>query len=879
MSRFNAKMNELAESIKGKNPDVSGKLSITGMIDAVNGITISDGSSVALSGVTATANDVLASVKFMDKTGTLKSGVIQTVTLEKSGNTVSVKKGYVAADSSITIESGSGDGGTGTGGVELYRCISYDNGKAIPAYDNLSVTGNTAEVNGTYTKNDAALTPKYAKWSKGNIEFAYNALENCWVLYDKTTNPAGTKSASLFYADAPYLTNSTGMPGDPYRWQDIESDTPNVTKVLTDSMCNKNYIWSSSNYHIMYIQLYLTAGVEYTIGLHYPAYHYYGMDYNLYRADDLYDGRLSYSSTSLSIGDITFEMGRKYTVSESGVYILCAYCTGGDVTAPDFMLGVDKSVAIPANPAQSPAEVAAWTAGNGSGSLKVSKVSVAERPATGVKVWSGAKATQADDFTWSYADTVTTGMTVIGLEPVVGKTYSDDTTIEVAQTYSIKPPTVDSTELMVCLVHFDGDSRTFVDATETCIVSVGNQAGITHDAAKFGEGCWEGNYLNPPEGGVNVSMLPLLDAFTIEWWEWYRGNVEFGGAVMAVMDYDSWEWKFLNGVNLLPGHPLYKKQEWFHHAFVREKGSSVVTEYISGIPVATHSWEGLLGGSDTVWFGAGGVYGQNHNNRGDELAVFSYARYHGAFTPNNAPYPNINSGLNVDPEEREVAVSGLTGIHLANKRSYALLNQESEGTDRVWITADGKWRICYDNNMEGEWIITDREPDMDGNYTVIARLPIEYDENDEPLPSEPIGNPNWKDAVTGAKVNVIRLRDPEPNDQKWGFPTKFYLTGCAVEGINGEYTFMRNVIRIGTPGAISGYWELDGWQGPNGYIIHSLLTFETLTFYTEYIVHKDNPLVHLYQCSIWDMITPGHKWGCMAGVEPAPVISLTKPLI
>ena len=74
MSLFDDKMNELAEAIKSKNPDVSGKLSIAGMIDAVDGITISDGSSVDVSGVTATPATVLDTVKFVDKDGTYRPG-------------------------------------------------------------------------------------------------------------------------------------------------------------------------------------------------------------------------------------------------------------------------------------------------------------------------------------------------------------------------------------------------------------------------------------------------------------------------------------------------------------------------------------------------------------------------------------------------------------------------------------------------------------------------------------------------------------------------------------------------------------------------------------------------------------------------------------
>lgn len=874
MATINEKMTGLANAIRSKT-GVSSALSIDGMTAAVEGITTGGSGGADVSGVTATPDDVLASAKFVDKTGTLKSGTIQTVTLTRNGNTVSVQKGYVAENASITIESS----GSSTCGVELYRCVSYDNGGVIPAYSNIVLSGSTADVNGTYTRSDATTPNKYAKWIKGVREVYYNSMDKCWVVNDTSANPTGVKSGSLYYADAPYLSVSNGTPADPYTWDSVQSDTPCITKWLTNAMCCKYNLQNSTEYNCLYIQLYMEAGIEYQIGRKYPEDYYYGVTLELYDTTNPYGGYIRdiSGSSAFTVGDIEFTTVNKYKVDNTGMYLLCvkAYSSGYSMT--DVILGFDHNMDIPSTQADSPFDVASWTAGTGSGSITVAKVEVAERPATGIKVWSGAKASQADDYTWEYADTATTGLSVIGLEPAVGKTYSADTTVEVAQVYSLKPPTVDSTDLMVCLAHFDGNYKTFVDATESCIVEVGNQAAITHEVSKFGAGCWEGNYLNPPEGGVNVSMLPLLDAFTIEWWQWYRGTVKFGGAVMAVMD-DSWEWKFLNGVSLLPGHPLYKKQEWFHHAFVREKGSSTVTEYISGIPVATHTWEGLLGGASAVWFGAGGSYGANHNNRGDELAVFSYAKYHGAFTPNDAPYPNINSGLNIDTEEREVAVEGLTGIHLANKRSYALLDQEATGTDRVWITADGKWRICCDNTMDTEWVVTNREPDYDGNHFVIARL--EYDWETEDVTDtdfDPIGHTGWKDAVTGVPIRVIRLKNTEINDNGGANISVFYLTGCDIPGVNGRYVYNSSPSALSVKISDSTTLNCSAWFNGD-YCVHWIQDPTIMSLKTVYVSKRDNIFNTLYKCEAKNLYIDGYKWTCVNGAEPVPVISLTKPL-
>lgn len=107
MATINEKMTGLANAIRSKT-GVSSALSIDGMTAAVEGITTGGSGGADVSGVTATPDDVLASAKFVDKTGTLKSGTIQTVTLTRNGNTVSVQKGYVAENASVTIESSSG---------------------------------------------------------------------------------------------------------------------------------------------------------------------------------------------------------------------------------------------------------------------------------------------------------------------------------------------------------------------------------------------------------------------------------------------------------------------------------------------------------------------------------------------------------------------------------------------------------------------------------------------------------------------------------------------------------------------------------------------------------------------------------------------------
>lgn len=397
---------------------------------------------------------------------------------------------------------------------------------------------------------------------------------------------------------------------------------------------------------------------------------------------------------------------------------------------------------------------------NAVGTPNFSKSDVAERPATGIKAWTGYKATQnSESLKWSIADAVTSGLEVKGVEPIIGRIYSADTTVQVAGLIEDVPGQ------MVCLAHFDGfkndTAPTFIDGTDTCLVAVQIQSSIvTQDAnAKFGNGRWGGNYRAlPGQGCFNIVGLPeIAGDFTIEFWFYYTGYSDFGGTFVYTYtgdDYYSPENVVeIKGENLTDKRPQYKLKEWVHRAFVR-KGTTV-TEYINGVKVGTSEFTVALGGDRKISITGGGVASGSYDVRNyiDEFAIFNYAKYSGNFTPPFVPYDDIPSGLRVpDTAVREVSVSGIKGITWANSKSYALANPDYDPEEpqyRYWQTVDGKWYI-YFNDMEGCWTIANSTYWDDPGYIEVAYI----QSSSEQWQIEPIGSSEWVDAMTKTKVKV-----------------------------------------------------------------------------------------------------------------------------
>lgn len=246
MATINEKMTGLANAIRSK-AGVSGALSIDGMTAAVEGIVINppSGEGADVSGVTATAADVLNTVKFVDNTGILQSGSIATVTPSLAANVFTVSKGYVSENTTLEVPEMeiSNDGETvtvpvgynkteqtfqvGGGGIDTSDATATAsqilNGATAYA-KGVKITGNIKSVTATLADNVVTVPTGYiaqtqtltvAEMSEPSvsanvvtIDKGYNNAQKTVTIPEATiTNDGETATVSVGYVKTPQQFN------------------------------------------------------------------------------------------------------------------------------------------------------------------------------------------------------------------------------------------------------------------------------------------------------------------------------------------------------------------------------------------------------------------------------------------------------------------------------------------------------------------------------------------------------------------------------------------------------------------------------------------------------------------------------------------------
>ena len=217
-------MTGLAEAIRNKS-GATGKLSITAMTNAVNGISVNTNPDIDLNGVTVTADKMLSGIVAINSDGKKVTGTIQTVTATKSGDVITVPKGYIAEQQtfnagvilptvSVTankllngVTAINSKGETVTGTIPTVTASMSDNVVTVPAgyiASAQTVTIPLAQI--TETAESVTIGVGYVGQEKtynlssgtvSSAEFGYVTADGTIQLYDFTVTPPVEKGSPI----------------------------------------------------------------------------------------------------------------------------------------------------------------------------------------------------------------------------------------------------------------------------------------------------------------------------------------------------------------------------------------------------------------------------------------------------------------------------------------------------------------------------------------------------------------------------------------------------------------------------------------------------------------------------------------------------------
>lgn len=177
---------DLFQAITAKGGVLTASQSISDYAAAVNGIEINTGSDIDFTGVTVTADKMLSGVVAVNASGVKVTGTIQTVTATKSGDVITVPKGYIAEQQtfnagvilptvSVTadkllngVTAINSNGATVTGTIPTVTASMSDNVVTVPSgYIASAQTLTVAEMSEpTVSKNIVTVSKGYNKAQK-----------------------------------------------------------------------------------------------------------------------------------------------------------------------------------------------------------------------------------------------------------------------------------------------------------------------------------------------------------------------------------------------------------------------------------------------------------------------------------------------------------------------------------------------------------------------------------------------------------------------------------------------------------------------------------------------------------------------------------------
>ena len=341
MNLFDTKMTALADAIKAKNSNAAAKLSIDGMIAAVNEI-----EQIQFGYITA-------------------DGKFQS--LDLSGETP-IDSGEPIVVDAVTFSTGkdSPDYNGGGNSIQLYRCISTQPDTPLPAHANAVINGDVqpSAILGDYANEDPVNKGTNRTFSNAEYRIGYDKTNDAWCISSKSDAPFNYVN-SVFYASCAGISTQDGTFSNPIWW-----DSEGVASA--DRLTTKGYSTNEAPYDDegMYggwnFYVRLKAGVEYTIGMVCPE----ATDDTWYEAYMyLYDmSRKSLASASstqsaIQIGNAAVTLYFKYTPTADGIYIINMYDEYDSITSP---IACSPAPELSTMPSDDLFEQTQWNIGGGS---------------------------------------------------------------------------------------------------------------------------------------------------------------------------------------------------------------------------------------------------------------------------------------------------------------------------------------------------------------------------------------------------------------------------------------------------------------------------------------------------------------------------------
>lgn len=249
MSTVNSLMTDLANAIRGK-AGISGKLSITAMINAVNGISVDTNPDIDFNGVTVTADKMLSGIVAINSDGEKVTGTIPTVTLSKSGNTVSIQQGYTNGgsvivdipDDTATVKV-SANTVTITAGVIEAQTVTIPLAQITETAESVTIGVGYVGQEKTYNLSSGG----------SSAEFGYITADGSIQLYDFNVTPPvkkGTPITADIVTVLPRPYEGDIVEGEYLRFTAVEDSTVAVhgtAGICFDLACRKNSgVWNEA---------------------------------------------------------------------------------------------------------------------------------------------------------------------------------------------------------------------------------------------------------------------------------------------------------------------------------------------------------------------------------------------------------------------------------------------------------------------------------------------------------------------------------------------------------------------------------------------------------------------------------------------------------